>query len=306
MSASTGSREDPTVKIAVAAPSLLGESPVWHPTEQVLYYCDIPACTLNRFDAATGELTHWTFDSEIGSCAPMLDGGMLLAARNGLWRFDPVTAERSLLAPPPYDPKVERFNDGKCDPQGRFWAGTVREPRDPPLAALYCFDQGELTRRADGIAVSNGLAWSPDGRTMYWSDTQTHRIFAFDFDGSSGALIARRVLAEFLLRQPDQPLSAYGGRPDGAAVDVEGNYWVAMFEGQRLLCLSPQGVTLREVPLPVRCPTMPCFGGPDLQTLFITTSRRGRPAAELAEQPWAGCVLSMRVDVPGLPARLSG
>lgn len=306
MSASTGSREDPTVKIAVAAPSLLGESPVWHPTEQVLYYCDIPACTLNRFDAATGELTHWTFDSEIGSCAPMLDGGMLLAARNGLWRFDPVTAERSLLAPPPYDPKVERFNDGKCDPQGRFWAGTVREPRDPPLAALYCFDHGELTPRADGIAVSNGLAWSPDGRTMYWSDTQTHRIFAFDFEGANGALSGRRVWVEFPLRQPDQPLSAYGGRPDGAAVDVEGNYWVAMFEGQRLLCLSPQGVTLREVPLPVRCPTMPCFGGPDLQTLFITTSRRGRPAAELAEQPWAGCVLSMRVDVPGLPARLFG
>jgi len=306
VSASNTSREDPAVEIAVAAPSFLGESPVWHPTEQVLYYCDIPACTLNRFDAATGELTHWTFDSEIGSCAPMLDGGMLLAARNGLWRFDPVTAERSLLAPAPYDLKVERFNDGKCDPQGRFWAGTVREPRDPPLAALYCFDHGELTPRANGIAVSNGLAWSPDGRTMYWSDTQTHRIFAFDFDGANGALSGRRVLAEFPLRQPDQPLSAYGGRPDGAAVDVEGNYWVAMFEGQRLLCLSPQGVTLREVPLPVRCPTMPCFGGPDLQTLFITTSRRGRQAAELAEQPWAGCVLSLRVDVPGLPAHLFG
>lgn len=306
MSASNTSREAPTVTIAVATPSLLGESPVWHPREQVLYYCDIPACTLNRFDAATGELSHWTFDSEIGSCAPMLDGGILLASRDGLWRFDPAAGERALLAPPPYDPKVERFNDGKCDPQGRFWAGTVREPRDPPLAALYCFDRGELTKRANGIAVSNGLAWSPDGRTMYWSDTQTHRIFAFDFDGSSGALSARRVLVEFPLRQPDQPLAVYGGRPDGAAVDAEGNYWVAMFEGQRLLCLSPQGVTLREVPLPVRCPTMPCFGGPDLQTLFITTSRRGRPAAELAEQPWAGCVLSLRVDVPGLPAHLFG
>ncbi len=306
MSASHALREDPTVAIAVASPSLLGESPVWHPREQVLYFCDIPACKLNRFDAATGELSHWTFDSEIGSCAPMLDGGVLLAARDGLWRFDPAAGVRSLLAPPPYDPKVERFNDGKCDPQGRFWAGTVREPRDPPLAALYCFDRGELTRKADGIAVSNGLAWSADGRTMYWSDTHTHRIFAFDFDGSSGALSGRRVLAEFPLRQSDQPLSAYGGRPDGAAVDVEGNYWVAMFEGQRLLCLSPQGATLREIPLPVRCPTMPCFGGPDLKTLFITTSRRGRPVAELAEQPWAGCVLSLRVDVPGLPAHLFG
>ncbi len=302
MSASNAAREDPTVTIAVASPSLLGESPVWHPREQVLYYCDIPACKLNRFDAATGELSHWTFDTEIGSCAPMRDGGMLLAARDGLWRFDPASGVRALLAPPPYDLKVERFNDGKCDPQGRFWAGTVREPRDPPLAALYCFDREELTRRADGIAVSNGLAWSPDGHTMYWSDTQTHRIFAFDFDGSSGALSGRRVLAEFPLRQPDQPLSAYGGRPDGAAVDVEGNYWVAMFEGQRLLCLSPQGVTLREVQLPVRCPTMPCFGGADLKTLYITTARKNRPDAEQAQQPLAGCVLSVQVEVAGLPA----
>jgi sugar lactone lactonase YvrE len=229
---------------------------------------------------------------------------MLLAARDGLWRFDPATGVRSLLAPPPYDPKVERFNDGKCDPQGRFWVGTVREPRDPPLAALYCLDHGQLTRKADGIAVSNGLAWSPDAGTMYWSDTHTHRIFAFDFHSASGAINARRVMAEFPLKQPDQPLAAYGGRPDGAAVDVEGNYWVAMFEGQRLLCLSPRGEMLREIRLPVRCPTMPCFGGPDLKTLFITTSQRGRPAAELAEQPWAGCVLSLRVDVPGLPAHL--
>jgi sugar lactone lactonase YvrE len=298
--------DDEAVQIAVASPSLLGESPVWHPREQVLYYCDIPACTLNRFDAATGELSHWTFDSEIASCAPMLDGGMLLAARDGLWRFDPDTGKRALLAAPPYDPKVERFNDGKCDPQGRFWVGTVYEPRDPPLASLYCFHQGALTESAAGITVSNGLAWSADGRTMYWSDTQTHTVYAFDFDGASGGLSARRVMAAFPAKQLDQPLAAYGGRPDGAAVDAHGNYWVAMFEGQRLLCLSASGQTLREVRLPVRCPTMPCFGGADLKTLFITTSRRGRPAAELAEQPWAGCVLSLRVDVPGLPAHLFG
>jgi sugar lactone lactonase YvrE len=304
VSASNASREDPTVTVAVASPSLLGESPVWHPREQVLYYCDIPACKLNRFDAATGERSHWTFDSEIGSCAPMLDGGMLLAARDGLWRFDPATGVRSLLAPPPYDPKAERFNDGKCDPQGRFWAGTVCEPRDPPLASLYCFDGGKLTRKAGGISVSNGLAWSADARTMYWSDTQSHTIFAFDFDALSGALSDRRVLARFPLKQPQQPLEAYGGRPDGAAVDVKGNYWVAMFEGQRLLCLSPSGELLQEIHLPVRCPTMPCFGGADLKTLYITTARKNRPAAELAQQPLAGCVLSVRVEVAGLPANL--
>jgi len=304
VSSTTVLRDASTVKIAVASPSLLGESPVWHPREQALYYCDIPACTLNRFDPATGELSHWTFDSEIGSCAPMLDGAMLLAARDGLWRFDPGTGSRSLLAPPPYDPTIERFNDGKCDPQGRFWAGTVYEPRDPPLASLYCFDRGVLTRRADGITVSNGLAWSADARTMYWSDTKSHTIFAFAFDALSGTLSDRRVMAAFPLKQTQEPLEAYGGRPDGAAVDVEGNYWVAMFEGQRLLCLSPSGERLQEVQLPVRCPTMPCFGGPDLKTLYITTARKNRPAAELAEQPLAGCVLSLRVEVAGLPANL--
>jgi sugar lactone lactonase YvrE len=225
--------------------------------------------------------------------------------RDGLWRFDTTRGERTELAAPPYDPAKERFNDGKCDPQGRFWVGTIYEPRDPPVAALYCYDDGELSRRADGIVTSNGLGWSPSGRTMYWSDTKAHAIYAFDFDPASGALSNRRDFARFATRAPDQPLEPYGGRPDGAAVDAEGGYWVSMFEGQRLLRLSPQGEVIDEVVLPVQCPTMPCFGGPDLRTLYITTSREKRPADELAQQPWAGCVLSLRVDVPGLPVNFA-
>src|SRR5690606_31802212 len=115
---------------AVASASLLGESPFWHPREKALYYCDIPGRRLNRFDPASGELVHWEFDCEPGSCAPCLDGTLLLAMRDGLWRFDPATGARRELAPPPYDPDIERFNDGKCDPQGRFWVGTIYEPRD--------------------------------------------------------------------------------------------------------------------------------------------------------------------------------
>ncbi|MDL2338456.1 MAG: SMP-30/gluconolactonase/LRE family protein [Pseudomonadota bacterium] len=292
------------MNVAVAIPSLLGESPVWHPREQVLYYCDIPGRRLNRFDANTGSLSHWSFDTEVASCAPMLDGGLLLAARDGLWRFDPATGARTELAAPPYDLRTERFNDGKCDPQGRFWVGTLYEPRDAALAGLYQFHRGDLTKRADGITVSNGLAWSPNGRTMYWSDTKAHAIYAFDYDGASGTLSGRRLFFQFPIKRTGQSLEEYGGRPDGAAVDVDGNYWVAMFEGQRVLCLSPSGVVLREVRLPVRCPTMPCFGGADLKTLYITTARHGRPDAELADQPWAGCVLSLRLSVPGLPVNL--
>jgi sugar lactone lactonase YvrE len=296
---------DPGVRVAVASAALLGESPVWHPREQVLYYCDIPGRTLHRFDPRTEQRDHWRFDTEVASLAPMLDGTLLLAMRDGLWRFDRRSGERSRVAEAPYDTAVERFNDGKCDPQGRFWVGTIYEPRQPPLASLHCLVQGRLVRQRDGITVSNGLAWSPNGRTMYWSDTSAHTIYAFDFEPASGTLSNRRVFANFPVKRADQSLATYGGRPDGAAVDVEGCYWVAMFEGQRLLRLSPDGEIVREVELPVRCPTMPCFGGADLKTLYITTARANRPAAELADQPFAGCVLALDVDVEGLPANFA-
>jgi sugar lactone lactonase YvrE len=295
---------DPGVEVAVASPSLLGESPMWHPREQVLYWCDIPGKRLNRFDPGSAGLSHWDFDTEPASCAPRLDGRLLLAMRDGLWCFDPRSGERHRLAAPPYDPSIERFNDGKCDPQGRFWVGTIHEPREP-LAALYRWAGDELTRQADGITTSNGLGWSPNGRTMYWSDTKAHTVYAFDFEPNAGELSNRRVFARFAPKQAGQDLDAYGGRPDGAAVDAEGCYWVSMFEGQRLLRLSPDGERLREVVLPVRCPTMPCFGGPDLRTLYVTTSRENRPAEELAAQPVAGCVLKLAVDVPGLPVNVA-
>lgn len=295
---------DPGIEVAIAAPSLLGESPMWHPREQVLYWCDIPGMRLNRFDPQLGTLSHWDFDCEPTSCAPHLDGSLLLAMRDGLWRFDPRSGARTRMAAPPYDPAEERFNDGKCDPQGRFWVGTIHEPREP-RAALYRWDGHELTREADGITTSNGLGWSSNGRTMYWSDTKAHTVYAFDFDPADGELSNRRVFASFAQKQPGQNLVGYGGRPDGAAVDAEGCYWVAMFEGQRLLRLSPDGELLRETVLPVRCPTMPCFGGADLRTLYVTTSRENRPAAELAAQPLAGCVLKLAVDVPGLPVNMA-
>ena len=293
------------VRISAAAPALLGESPFWHAAEQALYYCDIPGRTLHRFEPCGGQRAQWTFETDVASAAPLHDGTLLLAMRDGLWRFDPriqdPSGQRTRLAAPPYDPAHERFNDGKCDPQGRFWVGTIYEPREPPLASLHCFADGALRRMADAITVSNGLAWSPDGATMYWSDTTAHTVYAFDVDPARGTISDRRVFARFPLKVAGAPLDAYGGRPDGAAVDVEGCYWVAMFEGQRLLRLSPQGEVIRTVRLPVRCPTMPCFGGATLQTLFITTARAGRPAAELAEQPHAGGVLTLDVDVAGLP-----
>jgi sugar lactone lactonase YvrE len=284
--------------------SLLGESPLWHPDEQVLYWVDIPGRQLHRFDPASARHEAWPLSSEPGCIAPLLGGGLLLAARDGLWRVDTSSGERQPVMAPPYDPAGQRFNDGKADAQGRFWVGSIDDRREP-LAALYCLDGGELRRKADGIAASNGLAFSPDGRTLLWADTKGHRIQAFDLDASDGSLSRQRLFTQFPLRDPDAPLAGYGGRPDGAAMDSEGAYWVAMFEGQRLLRLGADSRVLDTLPLPVRCPTMPCFGGPDLRTLYITTARDKRPADELAAQPLAGCVLQCRVAVPGLPAHVA-
>ncbi len=286
--------------------SLLGESPLWHPAEQVLYWCDIPGHALNRFDPKSGEHKVWPFDTDVACCAPLMEGGLLLALRSGIVRFDTTTGKaKTLLEEPPYDPKTERFNDGKADAQGRLWVGTIYEPRDPPNAALYRYADGKLDKMADKITVSNGLAWSPDARTMYWSDTKAHTVYAFDFERAGGAITHRRVFAQFPVKTADQDLKTYGGRPDGAAVDVDGHYWCAMFEGARLLRFAPDGKQVQEIKLPVRCPTMPCFGGADLKTLYITTSREKRPADELAREPLAGCVLQLRVEVPGLPANFA-
>lgn len=293
--------EQPEIHALPVPANLLGESPLWHPLEQVLYWCDIPGRQLHRYDPANQQHRQWGFHTEVACCAARKQGGLLLALRDGLWHFDPADGSRSLVSAASYPQATERYNDGKADAQGRFWCGTIHEPRDTPSAGLYRWADGQLRRAADDITVSNGLAWSPYGRTLYWADTPAHVVYACDFDAQRGSLSHRRVFARFTPRDLGQSLDNYGGRPDGAAVDAEGCYWVAMFEGARILRFAPSGELLHVLHLPVRCPTMPCFGGPDLRTLFITTSREKRPAQELAAMPWSGQVLQLRVEVPGLP-----
>lgn len=285
---------------------LLGESPRWDDRQRCLYWCDIEEGALHRFTPATQRHEHWRFAQATACCALIdtpagLPASVLLARRDGLFRFSPLDQACASLAPPPYDPGVQRFNDGCCDARGRFWVGTVFEPRHLPLAQIYRLDGTRLQALAAGYTVCNGLAFSPDNATFYSADTTSHTIFAQDFDLAAGTLGTRRVLAQFARKDEQRPLHEYGGRPDGACIDAQGCYWVAMFEGARVLRLSPQGQILEELPLPVQCPTMTCLGGDDLRTLYITTSRFKRPPQELAEQPLAGRVLSVRVDVPGLP-----
>jgi sugar lactone lactonase YvrE len=210
--------------------------------------------------------------------------------------LDTGTGALQNLLPPPYDVDTTRFNDGRCDAAGRFWLGSIFEPKDRPGASLFCMERGQLRDLRHPVTTSNGVAFSCDGKTLYQSDTPAHKILAYDYDMASGRLGASRVFHQF---PADKSSSTYGGRPDGAAVDAEDAYWCAMFEGGRLLRLSSNGEILSEISLPARCPTMLAFGGPDLRTLYVTTGREKRPAAELAQFPLSGHVLSMRVDVPG-------
>ena len=292
------------ITAAHLTPAQLGESPLWSVAEQCLYYVDIPGREVRRFDPASGELLRWPTESEPGCIALLEGGGLLLAQRSGLFTVDTKTGVQTKIGEPPYDQAKQRFNDGKPDAAGRFWVGTIDDARLPG-AQLFRYVDGKMEAMAGDIAVSNGLAWSPDGRTQYWTDTKAHEIYRFDFDVVTGALGERQLFARFDKRVDGQPLDNYGGRPDGAAVDVEGCYWAALFEGQRLLRLSPTGEILQELRLPVRCATMPAFGGADLRTLYITTAREKRPAEELVAQPLAGCLLQVRVDVPGLPANIA-
>jgi len=297
-------------RTVVAERDELGESPFWHPTEGMLYWVDIPGRQVRRVDPAIGEAQSWAMPSEPGCIAPVKDGGLVIALRDGVYRARDWGGTLILVARFNHDPKTTRFNDGKADPAGRFWAGTMYEPRDARKAELYSIDMRDaggappvIEVKAANAVIANGLAWSPDARTVYWSDTPNHVIHAWDWDMTSNGMSHYRVFQQFAGKPAAwKPGDAgYGGRPDGAAVDAQGNYWCAMFEGQRLLKISPAGQVLQEIPLPVRCPTMPCFGGADLKTLFVTSASYKRPVEELAALPESGRVIATDVDVPGLP-----
>ena len=289
----------------------LGESPFWHPDERALYWLDIPgrAVLRTRGDIATAPtVERWALPSEPGCMAPARSGGLVIAMRDGIYRAREWGGALVQLAGVDYDTRTMRFNDGKCDALGRFWAGTINEAKDGPKGALYCLEmQGgsvRLNRMADGVSNANGLGFSPDAKTLYWADTTAHRVRAWDWAMAPNTLTGERVFRQFGLKPegwtPASP-EPYGGRPDGATVDAAGRYWVAMFEGAQVLGFAPDGDEVAALALPVQCPTMPCFGGDDLRTLFVTTARKGRPADEIAQKPASGSVIWRRVDSPGLP-----
>jgi len=289
----------------------LGESPFWHPHERALYWLDIPgrAVLRTRGDIGAPSVERWALPTEPGCMAPARSGGLVIALRDGIYRAREWGGALQVLATVDHDVRTMRFNDGKCDAQGRFWAGTINEAKDGATAALYCLDPSAgpaaaLVRMADGVTTANGLAFLPSARQLYWADTAAHVVRCWHWSPDTNVLAEPRVFRRFDDKPADWSAAApgsYAGRPDGATLDADGNYWVAMFEGAQLQQLASDGRTLAALALPARCPTMPCFGGDDLRTLFVTTARKGRPAQELSQWPDSGSVMFQHTAQAGRP-----
>ncbi|MDO9345474.1 MAG: SMP-30/gluconolactonase/LRE family protein [Pseudomonas sp.] len=285
-----------TVKCVVDQVSELGECPVWSVREQALYWADILAGQLHRLDAQTSIVSSLTLTEELGCFGLRRQGGFIVALRTGIFLLGEDGVLGRKLADNPCGAADSRFNDGRVDPWGRFWAGTIWQPRNSNGGVLMRVDEhlnGQVM--ADDVMVSNGLAFSPDRSWMYHSDTPNHVLYRYPLD-ARGQPGARQTVRTFE--------RAAGGRPDGAAFDSEGCYWSAQFDGGRILRLAPDGTQLDEIHVPTRWPTMLAFGGPDLRTLYITSSRENRSAEELMTWPLSGCLFSVEVDVTGCPEPL--
>lgn len=289
----------PEVTCVLDARAELGECPVWSAEEQALYWVDVRAPALHRLDVGTGATATWPLPRRVGSFGLRESGGAVLALEDGFHLLDLGTGALTFHTGPERVPGT-RFNDGKVSPEGRFWAGTMDERTlSRPVGALYRLDpDGSLHRMVDGLVVSNGLAWSADGLTMFHSDSKAQVIWTYDYDPERGTVTNRRVLA-----RPGEAV----GRPDGGATDVQGCYWSAGISAGVLNRWAPDGRLDRSIPLPCSNPTMPCFGGPDLRTIFVTSLRHDLPTDVLAARPLSGGVFAVRVDVPGVPvARFAG
>jgi sugar lactone lactonase YvrE len=280
------------VEVVVPARAHLGEGPVWDEHRDRLWWVDITAGRLHR-SRRDGTDESVALDGDAGALALTAGGGAVVAVDSGLWRMRDLGEPLERLAL--LDISGQRFNDCHCDPAGRLWTGTLALDGSPGRGALYRVTaDGAVDRVLEGVSVSNGIGFSPDGTTMYHVDSPTLRVVAREYDAAAGTLGRDRIMFE---------VAGGGGVPDGLAVDADGFVWLAVFGGAHVLRIAPDGELDRTIRLPVSHPTSCTFGGPDLDELYITSARRPLTAAELEGQPHAGAVLRIRPGVTGLPAR---
>jgi sugar lactone lactonase YvrE len=285
--------EEHEAEVALEVHAQLGEGPVWDERAQRLYFVDIVGHRVHVFWPATGEHRSFEVDRMVGAVVLRDDGGLVLAAHDAFL----VAAHDGSALEPFGDFRVNgeivRFNDGKVDPRGRFFAGTMAHSEEGSLGSLYMLEpDGTVSVVLEEVGISNGLAWSADETTLYYIDTLRRSVDAFDVDPVTGAVANRRVVAEFA-----------DGSPDGMAIDVEGCLWVACWGGKRVERLDPaDGRRLDVVPVPATNVSSVAFGGPDLDDLYITTAREGLSDAQLAAEPHAGDLFVTRPGVSGPPA----
>jgi sugar lactone lactonase YvrE len=277
----------------IAAGNQLGESPVWRPEENALYWVDIPRGVIARFVLSSGARSLWQLPAPIGSFVFRSSDGMVVALKTGIYFFNPDIGELSLVQNPELKMPQNRFNEGKCDPRGRFFAGTMNEiVRGKPDGSLYRLSADQrLAVVLKQITVPNGLAWSPDGKIMYFADTRRHVIYQFDYDLDDGVPHNQRVFVD---------LSSYDGLPDGATVDTDGCLWSAIFSGGRIVRYTPNGKIDRVIGLPATQVNSLTFGGSELRTIFVVTSKHLLNEAALAAQPLAGDIFAIDAGVAGM------
>jgi sugar lactone lactonase YvrE len=278
----------------VRAGNTLGESAAWDPVEERLWWTDIQERRLFRYDPRSASLATYELPERLGSFG-FVDGGerLIAAFESGFALYHPPSARIEWIARPAHGAPNVRFNDGRVDRQGRFWAGSMTEGGGAPLGKLYCLDGRDARVHLTDIAICNSICFSPDGRHLYFADTPQRAILAFELDGPGGVLSNRRVFA----RTPE------GAFPDGANVDADGHLWSAHWGAGRIVRYAPDGRISGEIEIPASQPTCVAFGGRDLDLLFVTSAREGLGAATLQTQRHAGDLFVYSVNVRGLADR---
>jgi sugar lactone lactonase YvrE len=284
-----------SAELVLDAKATLGEGAIWDADRRVLYWVDIMGCQVHVYDPATNQDQAIDVGQYVGTVVGRRSGGAMLALHHGFASLDLETGQVEIVADPEQHLPGNRFNDGKCGPAGRFWAGTLALDGAQEVAALYRLDADlSVHKMLDGVTCSNGIVWTQDSRTMYYIDTALRRVDAFDYDPESGAISGRRIA----FRVPPEM-----GYPDGSTLDAEGMLWVALWQGGAVSRWNPTtGELLGTVSVPALNVTSCAFGGPDLGQLYITTARNGMSEEALAKYPLAGGLFCADAGVVGLPA----
>jgi sugar lactone lactonase YvrE len=295
MLAGCSSHRHDQVELVLDSRSELGEGAIWNHKTGELIWVNITKKILNFYHPALNHNKEMFTGQMIGTVIPAESGKVIVALENGFYQLDPLTGSKKFIANPEENISGNRFNDGKCDPAGRFWAGTMSKTGQKEAGALYrLVADGTVTRMIDRVTTSNGIVWSADPSIMYYIDTPTQKIMAWDYDPESGNISNPRTAIEIPRNM---------GFPDGMTMDAEGNVWIALWNGSAVGCWNPEtGELLRTIEVPAKNVTSCAFGDEDLGTLYITTARQGTSQEELEKFPHAGGIFKVRPGVKGVEA----